>query len=478
MKTKITFILLLSTITFFSFKKNQTTPQKKPNIIYVLADDLGYGDLGCYGQKQFKTPNLDKMASEGIRFTDFHSGSTVCAPSRCALMTGKTMGHAYIRGNGEIPLRDEDYTLAEYMKENGYRTGVFGKWGLGLYDNSGSPEKQGWDEFMGYTSHVHAHHFYTRNLWTIKDNKTVRYKTDTTRHAHLYVMDSALEFVKNNKEKPFFMYLAITMPHAEITAPKESLAPFLNADGSSKFNETSFIQKGGNYRSQSMPKAHFAGMVTHLDKDMGRLMDLLKSLNLDENTIIFFTSDNGPHKEGGADPDFFDSNGPLRGIKRDLYEGGIRVPMIAWGGKVKKGLVNNNILANWDIFPTVEELIGGKKTTDLDGLSFASVLEGKKMATKHQSLYWEFYERGFDQAIRFGDWKAIKASKTEKEQIGKIELYNLKNDLGETTDLASKYPQIIKKAQNLMNKSRTHSDMWPRPAGRNGGGLYIEEKMD
>ncbi|MEZ4905301.1 MAG: arylsulfatase [Spirosomataceae bacterium] len=446
-------------LTCFIFAFKTIAPPNKPNIIYVMADDLGYGDLSCYGQKKFQTPHLDRMASEGIRYTDYHSGSTVCAPSRCALMTGKHMGHAYIRGNGEIPLRDEDFTIAEYLKQNGYHTGVFGKWGLGLANNTGSPEKQGWNEFLGYTNHVHAHHFYTNNLWTIKGEKTIMQPIDSLRHSHLYVMEAALDFVKNNQKKPFFMYLAITMPHAEVFAPTpESISPFLNPDKTSKFPETPFIQKAGNYRSQAQPKANFAGMVTHLDRDMGRLMELLKSLQLDQNTYVFFTSDNGPHQEGGADPVFFDSNGPLKGIKRDMYEGGIRVPLIAWGGKVKKGLINHDVLANWDFFPTAEELVGGKKTAGLDGLSFANTLQGKPMKKKHESLYWEFYERGFDQAVRVGEeWKAVKLS----AKGGKLELYNLKTDLGEEKDVAAQYPDIVAKAEKALADNRVVSGMWP-----------------
>ena len=450
-------ITLLLTLGIFGFKS--TKPDLRPNIIYIMADDLGYGDLSCYGQKKFKTPYLDQMAKEGIRYTDYHSGSTVCAPSRCALMTGKHMGHAYIRGNGEIPLRDEDYTVAEYFKQNGYHTGIFGKWGLGQAENAGSPEKQGWDEFLGYTNHIHAHHFFTNNLWTIKGGKTVSLPTDSLRHSHLYVMDAALDFIKNNQTKPFFMYLAITMPHAEVFAPTpESITPFLTADKTSAFPEIPFVQKAGNYRSQAQPRANFAGMVTHLDRDMGRLMELLKSLNLSENTYVFFTSDNGPHQEGGADPVFFDSNGPLKGIKRDMYEGGIRVPLIAWGGKVKKGLINNDVLANWDFFPTAAELTGGRIPLNLDGLSFANSLKGKPLKKKHESLYWEFYERGFDQAVRLGDeWKAVKLS----AKGGKLELYNLKTDLGEENDVAAKYPNIVAKAEKAFADNRIVSNMWP-----------------
>ncbi len=434
---------------------------KPTNIIYVLADDLGYGDLSVYGQKRFQTPNLDRMAREGTRFTDFYAGSTVCAPSRCALMTGKDMGHAYIRGNGEIPLRDEDFTLAEFMKRQGYRTGVFGKWGLGLADNSGSPEKQGWDEFLGYANHVHAHHFYTNNLWTIRDGKTVKYPTDSLTHSHPLIMESALDFVKRNRATPFFLYLAVTMPHAEVFAPTpESVAPFITPTGQSKFPETPFVQKGGNYRSQPNPKANFAGMVTHLDRDMGRLMALLTELGIADNTVVMFTSDNGPHKEGGADPDFFDSNGPLRGIKRDLYEGGIRVPFIAWGKNVSKGRVVAEPLANWDVFPTVADLSGASKALpgDLNGLSFAGLLQGKTSLPKpHDYLYWEFYERGFDQAVRMGNWKAVR----QRSLGNKTELFNLATDLGETTDVSAQHPDIVEKAAKTMEAARVKSDMWP-----------------
>jgi arylsulfatase A-like enzyme len=372
-------------------------------------------------------------------------------------MTGKSMAHSYIRGNGEYPLRDEDFTMAEYLKQNGYHTGMFGKWGLGLAENSGSPEKQGWDEFLGYTNHVHAHHLYTKNLWTIKEGKTIKFPTDSLRHSHQYIMDAALDFIKNNNSKPFFMYLAVTIPHAEVFSPsQESLNPFLNTDKSSVFPEKSFIQKSGNYRSQTMPKANFAASITHLDSDVGKLLGLLKSLGIDDNTYVIFTSDNGPHEEGGADPEFFDSNGQLRGIKRDLYEGGIRVPFIAWGGKIKGNVTNNDILANWDFFPTVQELIGGQKTEGLEGISFANAFKNKPIKLKHDFLYWEFYERGFSQALRMGDWKAVKI----KAKGNKMELYNLKNDLGEQNDVANQYPEIVQKAEKTILENRADSEIW------------------
>lgn len=427
-----------------------------------MADDLGYGDLGSYGQQIVKTPHLDKMATEGMRFTDFYSGSTVCAPSRCALMTGRNMGYAYIRGNGEIPLRDEDFTLAEFMKQSGYRTGMFGKWGLGMPNNAGSPEKQGWDEFLGYTHHVHAHHSYTDSLMKIENGKTVAFKHDSLRHSSLTITEAALDFVKNNQDKPFFMYWPSTIPHAEIFSPTdEAIAPYLY-NGESNFEETPFVQrKGGTYRSQSEPKAAFAAMVSQVDADMGKLFALLKELGLDKNTYVFFTSDNGPHQEGGADPVFFDSNGPLTGIKRDLYEGGIRVPMLAWApNRIEANTVNRTPFASWDVLPTIAEIIKKPLATDslkINGESFFNSLIGKKNElSKDRHLYWEFYERGFDQAARKDNWKAIKRSKNDN----KLELYNLSVDIAEANNVADQYPKIATEMTELMKTKRVENSLW------------------
>jgi arylsulfatase A-like enzyme len=437
--------------------------QNRPNIIYILADDLGYGDLGCYGQKQIPTPSLDKMAAQGTRFTDFYAGSTVCAPSRCALMTGQNMGHAYIRGNGEFPLRADETTLPKMMKNAGYVTAMFGKWGLGQNINSGSPEKQGWDIFLGYTHHVHAHRFQTDHLWTIKDGQCVKYPMDTATHTHVFMADAALDFVKNHQKEPFFVYWAITMPHAEMYAPKETLKKYLRSDGSSIFEEkVGFVNKNKSdgvypsYRSQNKGNANTAAMIEHLDSDVGRLMQLLKDLGIDKNTYVFFTSDNGPHQEGGRTVEFFDSNGPLRGFKRDLYEGGIRVPMIAWGADVQKGKTTNEPLANWDVLPTIAELTKLTPPKAIDGLSFAGILKGKKNQKKHDYLYWEFFERGFDQAVRMGDWKAVK----QKGKGGQIELYNLKNDLSETNNVADKNPEIVIKMNEILKSARKDSELF------------------
>lgn len=428
-----------------------------------MADDLGYGDLGCYGQQITKTPNLDKMAIEGMRFTDFYSGSTVCAPSRCALMTGKNMGYAYIRGNGEVPLRDEDFTLAEFMKQNGYRTGMFGKWGLGMPNNAGSPEKQGWDEFLGYTNHIHAHHSYTDSLMKIENGKTISFKHDSLRHSSLTITQAALDFVKNSKDEPFFMYWPSTIPHAEIFSPTDSaIAPYLY-NGSSNFEETPYVQGQGfhTYRSQPQPRAAFAGMVSQLDADMGKLFSLLKALGLDKNTYVFFTSDNGPHREGGADPVFFNSNGPLTGIKRDLYEGGIRVPMIAWApAYIKPNSLNRTPFANWDVLPTIAELIKKPLAIDslqINGESFFNSLVGKaNPLSKDRSLYWEFYERGFDQAARKENWKAVK----RRRNGNKLELYDLSIDISEANDVSERYPKVAQEMLELLNKNRKPSEVW------------------
>ncbi|MFT6203666.1 MAG: arylsulfatase A-like enzyme [Spirosomataceae bacterium] len=439
----------------------QPKNEQPPNVIYVMADDLGYGDLGCYGQQIIKTPNLDKMATEGVRFTNFYAGNTVCAPSRCALMTGKHTGTAYVRGNKRIPLPAEEVTIAEFMKQHGYITGMFGKWGLGEAGTVGSPSNQGWDEFLGYTDQRHAHHSYTDSLMKIKDGKTVAFKHDSLRHSSLTITEAALDFIKNNQEKPFFMYWPSTIPHAEIFSPTDSaIAPYLY-NGESNFEEIPYIQKGGTYRSQPQPRAAFAGMVSQLDTDMGKLFALLKKLELDKNTYVFFTSDNGPHQEGGADPVFFDSNGPLTGIKRDLYEGGIRVPMIAWApSRIKANSVNRTPFAGWDFLPTVAEMIKKPLATDslgVNGESFFNSLIGKKNTlSKDRYLYWEFHERGFDQAARKGSWKAIRRSKNDN----KLELYNLSVDIAEANNVAENYPKIATKMAELLKNSRTKSEFW------------------
>lgn len=457
MKTKIYFCLYLL---FLIPLSSSTQSNSKPNIIIVLADDLGYGDLGCYGQKIIPTPNLDRMASEGCRFTSFYSGSTVCAPSRCALMTGKDMGHAYIRGNKETPLRDMDITIPRLAKKQGYITGMFGKWGLGLDTNSGAPHKQGWDEFLGYLHHKHAHNFYVKNLWETNNGTTKSHAMDTSQHTAPYIFNAALNFIRNHRQDPFLLYMPLTLPHAEITIPSgESIAPFLNANGKSKFTETPFVKGTGmsiTYSSQSMPNAATAAMIRQVDMDMGALIALLKELNLDQNTYVFFTSDNGPHQEGGRNVKEFESTAGLRGFKRDLYEGGIRVPAIAWGKGLTKKVIDEP-LANWDFLPTIADIIKMESPKDINGISFLDVLQKPKYKKVHSYLYWEFFERGFDQAIRKGKWKAIKRSINGS----KLELYDLSKDWSENNDVSMMYPIVAKEMEKIFLSAREESVNYP-----------------
>jgi arylsulfatase A len=452
-------LLLLAAGCCLSFAASPTAAaRRKPNIIFIHADDLGYGDLGAYGQRKFKTPNIDQMAAEGMRFTDYYSGSTVCAPSRAVLLTGLHTGHVWVRGNGEFPLRDEDVTVAEVLKEAGYRTGVFGKWGLGLEDNSGRPDKQGFDESFGILHHVHAHRQYTDHLY--RDG--VKVGVDEKQYANDLFADAAIDFIRRNQSQPFFLYYALTVPHSELQVPEDSIAPFRG-----RFPEKPFVNPMGDamkfppyqqrsQRSQSHPNAAYAGMVTRIDGYVGRVLALLKELKLDEETIVFFTSDNGPEPGSGYDLSLFNSSGGLRGAKRDLYEGGIRVPMIVrWPGRVKAGQVSATVWAHWDFLPTAAELAGAKAPRGVDGLSFAPTLLGKGRQRQHEFLYWEFYERKTAQAVRMGDWKAVAVLFG-----GEIELYNLKSDPQESSNVAKLHPELAAKARAAMNAAHTPGPLW------------------
>ena len=433
----------------------------KPNIIYILADDLGYGDLGCYGQKKVRTPNLDRMAAEGMRFTDHYAGSTVCAPSRACLMTGFHTGHAWVRGNYEtgphgfgacLELRPEDTTITELLKQAGYTTGVFGKWGLGVAPTTGAPWKKGVDRFYGYLNQGHAHYYYPDFLWDHDEKIELPENADGKRGSYAYdlIVEKALEFIEDNKKNPFFMVLPITIPHAELLVPEDSMAEY---DG--EFEETPYV--GNHYASQPKPHAAFAGMVSRMDRDVGRILTLLKELGIENNTIVLFSSDNGPHLEGGADPDFFDSNGPHRGYKRDLYDGGVRVPMIArWPGKIEAGSISAHLSAFWDVLPTVCDIAGIPSPQHLDGISFLNELTGKSQKG-HQYLYWEFHEReSSTQAVRAGKWKAVRHSPT-----GPIELYHIIDDPGETTDVSRSHAGVVKMMESVLRTARTEHALWP-----------------
>lgn len=442
------------------FSTQATSGQtKKPNIIFIVADDLGYGNLTSYNRKSpIPTPNIDRLGTEGIRYTNFYSGNTVCAPSRCALLTGKHMGHAYIRGNTRLPIRPQDSTLAQLLQQNGYATGMFGKWGLGEIGTTGSPEIKGFDEFFGYLNQGHAHDYYTDYLFEVKDGRISKVPHDSTIYTHDAIMEHAISFIKKNKDKPFFLFLPVTLPHAELDPPAKDMQPFLNADGSSKFPpETPYLKAGGNYRSQKNPHAAFAAMMTKLDNNVGEVTALIKTLGLDDNTYIFFTSDNGPHKEGGADPEYFNSNGPLRGIKRDLYEGGIRVPMLVRApGNVPAGRVSDQQWAFWDILPTFTDLTNSHTLAGIDGVSFKQSLNGRRQIAKHDYFYWQFNEGHLQEAVLQGNWKLIRFKR--KGQPEQFELYNLSTDIGEKNNLAAANPAKVKALSTIMQQAKTPAE--------------------
>ena len=424
---------------------------QKPNIVFILADDLGYGDLGCYGQAQIATPNLDRLASEGMRFTQSYAGSTVCAPSRCCLMTGMHTGHARIRGNGpDIPLRPEDRTIPEMLKTAGYRTGMFGKWSLGAIHTTGYPTRKGFDEWFGFFNQTQAHTYYPEILADGDKDVIVRGnfgRVKKTDYAPDLFRERALKFLDKSRPEPFFLYYPSTVPHAN------------NELGNESGNGLE-VPEDAPYSSKDWPQVekNFAAMVTRLDRDIGLLLDKLKETGADKNTLVLFSSDNGPHKEGGHSPDFFHSSGSLRGIKRALYDGGIRVPLIArWTGRIKPGSTNDHVCAFWDYLPTLSEVAGVAAPRGIDGISFLPALLGRPQQ-KHEYLYWEFHEGGFIQAVRSGDWKLV----------GK-ELYDLKSDLGERTDVASQHLEVAAKLAQFMASARTDSADFPiRQAPRRG----------
>lgn len=449
----------------------KTEKSNPPNIIYIMADDLGYGDIGSYGQTLFTTPNLDRLAKGGMRFLQHYSGSTVCAPSRSALMTGQHTGHTFIRGNsergftleneGQYPLASEELTIAEVLKEAGYRTAAFGKWGLGYPGSEGDPNFQGFDQFYGYNCQRVAHNYYPTHLWDNQNKENLEGNDGTSAQSYApeLIHQKALSFLEENKDAPFFMFYPSVIPHAELVAPEAYMAKYRG-----KFlPEKKYARKKegysvGGYNSQEESHAAFAAMVNVLDDQVGEILDKVHQLGIADNTLIIFTSDNGPHKEGGADPDYFDSNGPLRGYKRDLYEGGIRVPMMAyWPSKIQPGSTTDHPSAFWDFFPTAIEIAGIKKeVVGIDGISFLPTLTGKEQK-KHPYLYWEFLERGGRQAVRMDQWKGIRLNMA-KNPDAPIELYRLSDDIGEENNLAEQYPEMLKKMDSLMNEAHLYSE--------------------
>ncbi|QDU78341.1 Arylsulfatase [Polystyrenella longa] len=483
-RTLLLLVLILPVVSSDSLQSAEKQHAEKPNVIFIMADDLGYGDLGCYGQQVIQTPNIDKLAKEGMLFEQYYSGSTVCAPSRCVLMTGLHTGHCHIRGNVGIKkvsdevtekevldfirtdtrlnLPPEEKTVAEVLKEAGYQTGLFGKWGLGQENSTGLPTRQGFDEFFGYLDQKHAHNYYPtflihneervplKNIVPNEDITGAGKSSNKVEYSHDLIVDRMLQFVDEHHSEPFFLYWADTIPHANNEARDEGMevpdfGPYADKDWSA-------AEKG------------FAAMVTRLDTHVGELMKKLRELRIDDNTIVFFTSDNGPHKEGGRDADFFDSNGPLRGIKRALYDGGIRVPMLVrWPRKIKAGSRSDYIGYFADFLPTAAELTAVTTPEDLDGISIVPELTGhSESQPQHEYLYWEFYEQGSRQAVRFGDYKAI----VEPMYSDNMEIYNVTKDIAEQHNLAIHQPELVKRAKSYIKEAHTPSPVWTVPKPR------------
>lgn len=452
--------------------------EKMPNVIYILVDDLGIGDLSCYGQRHFTTPNIDRLASEGMIFSDHYSGSTVSAPSRASLMTGLHTGHLSVRGNremkgaeGQHPMSEEEQTLANLFKDAGYSTAAFGKWGLGYVGSVGDPNNKGFDEFFGYNCQREAHRYYPTHLWH-NDQKVILEGNDTKTKA-IYapdmIQERALEYIRQKSDEPFFLYLAIVPPHAELLSPEDEIleqfrgkfeeTPYIATSAGADYGSEDFSSAG--YCSQPEPRATFAAMVTRVDNYVGQVMDLLSELGIEDNTLVIFSSDNGTHREGGADPDFFGSNGGFRGYKRDMTDGGIRTPMIArWSGVIEAGSSSGHISAFWDMMPTFAELTHQELSLPTDGISMLPTLLGEQDQQQHEALYWEFTERGGDMAVRMGQWKALRLGINNNPDT-KIELYDITKDKQELNNLADDYPDVVEKTRQIMDREHTPSENFP-----------------
>ncbi|GAB3432038.1 arylsulfatase [Niabella aquatica] len=457
------FLILL----IYSFSAAAQQQPKQPNIIFILADDLGIGDIGVYGQQKIKTPNIDLLAHQGMKFSQFYSGTSVCAPSRSSLMTGQHTGHTPVRGNkatspeGQWPLPADAVTVAEVLKDAGYATGCFGKWGLGYIETPGNPVRQGFDEFYGYNCQSLAHDYFPDHLW---HNNTRVDLPNSPQDQQVYsaqlIHDKAKAFIESNSSEPFFLFLSYTLPHAALQLPQnDSLFTFYKK----MFNEQPVAVASGwagkGYQPQAYPRAAYAAMVSRLDLYVGEVKQQLEQLGIDKNTLIIFASDNGVHKEGGNDPAFFSSNGGFRGFKRDLYEGGIRTPFIAyWPGTIKPRSQSKYIGAFWDVLPTCAQLAGTKAPAGIDGISFVQELLGRKQK-QHDHLYWEFHEQGGKQAVRMGRWKAVRLK--AMETATPIELYDLDTDPAEKNNVAAAHPGIVSEIATIMQKEHIENTDFP-----------------
>ena len=456
------------TIFVFLIGNNTISAQKKPNIIFIFADDLGYGDVGCYGQQKIETPNIDKLASSGMKFTQFYSGSTVCGPARCSFMTGLHTGHTVIRGNkpyateGQTPLPDSVITIANLLQQNGYATAAFGKWGLGFNQNSGDPNKKGFDQFYGYNCQTLAHDYYPLYLWDNhqKVDLSINKQYDSIYSASL-IHQQAINYINKADSKPFFMYLPYTLPHGDVVGPHDEFYNYY----AKKFNEQTLTgnqlkKREHTVTAEPLPHAQYAAMVARLDKYVGDIVKAVSNKGLATNTLIIFTSDNGPHKENGGDPEFFNSNGIFKGIKRDLYEGGIRVPFIAyWPGKIKPAETAMPA-ALWDMYPSFLQLAGVKAKAKVDGISLIPTLLTKGKQVKHSYFYWEFHENDGRQAVLWGKWKGIRLG-VNKNENAPMELYDIQAGPSENNNVADKNPAVVKKIEALIKQAHSPNKEWP-----------------
>jgi arylsulfatase A len=468
---------------------------QKPNIIFIMADDLGFSELGSYGQKKIKTPHLDQLAREGMRFTANYCGNAVCAPSRCVLMTGKHPGHAIVRSNksmkpeGQFPIPASEVTIGELLQKEGYVTGAFGKWGLGNVWSEGNPTKQGFNQFFGYNCQAHAHSYYPATLWSDNELYKLNNKPPVPGHASLpkgadpadprsydifkgqdyapdRINDRALAFVKKNKDRPFFLYYPTVIPHVALHVPDEELKPYL----AQKWNDPPFTRaKGYGYTPHFTPRAAYAAMISRVDRYIGNVLNLVKELGLEKNTIVVFTSDNGTtHLKLEVDYDFFESVKPLRGLKGSLYEGGVRVPLIVkWPGKVKAGSTSDFRTGFEDWMPTLLDLINAKTKAPktIDGISIAPTLLGEAQPPR-AFLYREFTGYGGQQAVWLGHWKGVRQNllrKNNKTPL-KIQLFNLKTDIAESKDVAEQHPEVVAQIRRQMEAQHTPSKIFPIPA--------------
>ena len=450
------------------------TETRRPNIVYILADDLGYGELGCYGQTKIRTPELDRMAAEGVRFTRHYSGAPVCAPSRCVLLTGKQLGNAVIRDNGEVKpegqraIPDETVTIAELLRDRGYRTGAIGKWGLGPPGSEGDPTFQGFDHFFGYNCQREAHRFYPKHLWRNRTKVILEGNLEEprTQYSHDLLTLEALWFMRGSVEddRPFFLYVPYTIPHVDLSVPEDSMEPYYGG-----LDDEQPYDGSKGYCTHPTPRSAYAGMISRLDRDVGRILETLRALGVEDDTLVIFSSDNGPTYAGGVEPEYFESSGGLRGLKGSAWEGGIRVPMIArWPGRIQAGSSTDHRSAFWDVLPTLCEVAGSPVPDDTDGLSFLPTLLGTDATTpqkQHEHLVWEFHGYGGIQAAILApadgrEWKGVR-TRCYRDPDGPIQLFDLASDPTESNDVSDDHPEIVERIRTIFLEDRIPSPVYP-----------------